>query len=83
MLVLQKDLKMEENKIYFMPGDIVKLRQQIPNAPTMIVVKKKSYIFKNKDNEESLLKGILCRWFTSEGQLQEAIFNTKDLLKIN
>lgn len=73
---------MEENKIYFMPGDMVKLRQNLPNAPTMLVVKKKTYIFKNKDSEEPALRGILCRWFTDSGQLQEAIFNTKDLLKI-
>ena len=73
---------MEENKIYFMPGDMVKLRQNLPNAPTMLVVKKKTYIFKNKDNEEPALRGILCRLFTDSGQLQEAIFNTKDLLKI-
>lgn len=82
MSVLQKDLKMEENKIYFMPGDVVKLRQKLPNSPTMLVVKKKTYIFKNKDNEEPALKGILCRWFTDNGQLQEAVFNTKDLVKI-
>ena len=82
MQVLQKDLKMEENKIYFMPGDMVKLRQNLPNSPIMLVVKKKTYIFKNKDNEEPALKGILCRWFTDNGQLQEAVFNTKDLLKI-
>jgi hypothetical protein len=33
----------------------------------MLVVKKKTYIFKNKDNEEPALKGILCRWFTDNG----------------
>ena len=36
---------MEENKIYFMPGDMVKLRQNLPNSPIMLVVKKKTYIF--------------------------------------
>ena len=82
MWVLQKDLRMEENKIYFMPGDMVKLRQNLPNAPTMLVVKKKTYIFKNKDSEEPALRGILCRWFTDNGKLQEAIFNTKDLIKL-
>ena len=34
-----KDL-METDKIYFNPGDMVTLRQDIPNKPTMIVVKK-------------------------------------------
>ena len=71
------------DRIYFMPGDIVTLRQDIPNKPKMLVVKKQTSIFKNKeDNKEPILKGIKCRWFTDSGELQEAIFNTKDLIKI-
>ena len=31
-----------EEKIYFMPGDIVTLKQDIPNKPQMIVVKKET-----------------------------------------
>ena len=41
---------MESNKIYFMPGDLVQLRQDLPNKPVMLVVKKETYVFKNKDN---------------------------------
>jgi uncharacterized protein YodC (DUF2158 family) len=49
----------------------------------MLVLKKETYIFKNKtDNKEPILKGIKCRWFTTTGELQEAVFNTKDLVKI-
>ena len=71
------------DRIYFMPGDIVTLRQDIPNKPKMLVVKKQTSIYKNKeDNKEPILKGIKCRWFTDSGELQEAIFNTKDLIKI-
>ena len=71
------------DKIFFMPGDVVTLKQNIPNKPTMLVLKKETYIFKNKtDNKEPILKGIKCRWFTSTGELQEAVFNTKDLVKI-
>lgn len=73
---------MIEERVYFMPGDKVTLRQEIPNKPIMIVVKKESYMFKNKDNNESTLKGIRCRWFTDNGFLQEAIFNTKDIIKL-
>ena len=70
------------DRIYFMPGDIVTLRQDIPNKPKMLVVKKQTSIFKNReDNKEPILKGIKCRWFTNSGELQEAIFNTKDLIK--
>lgn len=71
------------DRIYFMPGDIVTLRQDIPNKPKMLVVKKQTSIFKNReDNKEPILKGIKCRWFTDSGELQEAIFNTKDLIKV-
>ena len=72
-----------DDKIFFMPGDIVTLKQEIPNKPIMLVLKKESYTFKNnKDTREASLRGIKCRWFTKEGILQEAIFNTKDLIKI-
>lgn len=47
---------------------LVTLKQDIPNKPIMIVVKKETSIFKNKDNAE-ILKGIRCRWFTTEGLL--------------
>lgn len=75
-----------ENNIYFNAGDIVRLKQNIPNKPTMIVVKKETSVFKhNKSNIEKkpILKGIRCRWFTTTGELQESIFNTKDLELIN
>ena len=71
------------DKIFFLPGDVVTLKQNIPNKPTMLVLKKETYIFKNKtDNKEPILKGIKCRWFTTTGEMQEAVFNTKDLIKI-
>ena len=73
---------MFEEKIYFMPGDIVTIKQNIPNKPTMIVIKKEINIFKNKDEKEPILRGIKCRWFTKELEIQEAIFNTKDLIKL-
>lgn len=73
---------MIEEKIYFMPGDIVTIKQNIPNRPTMLVIKKEVNIFKNKDEKEPILRGIKCRWFTTQLQMQEAIFNTKDLIKL-
>ena len=73
---------MESNKIYFMPGDLVQLRQDLPNKPVMLVVKKETYVFKNKDDKEPALRGIKCRWFTSLGEMQEAVFNTKDVIKL-
>lgn len=31
-----------EEKVYFMPGEVVTLKQDIPNKPVMIVVKKET-----------------------------------------
>jgi len=47
----------------------------------MLVVKKETSMFKNKEGD--ILKGIRCRWFTDNGMLQENIFNTKDLIKLD
>lgn len=71
-----------EDKIYFSPGDVITLRQDIPFKPTMLVVKKETTFLRTKMPEESSLKGIKCRWFTEQGLLQEAVFNTKDLIKL-
>ena len=74
-----------EEKIYFMPGDIVTLKQDIPNKPTMIVVKKETMTIRHNNIaniSEDYFKGIRCRWFTKDGMLQEAVYNTKDLVKV-
>lgn len=77
---------MEDTNIYFNPGDLVQLRQDIPNKPTMIVVKKETSLFKHDskrlEDKRPILKGIRCRWFTSTGELQESVWNTKDLIKL-
>ena len=74
----------ENEKIYFLPGDVVTLKkhEQIPNSPTMIVVKKITKTINTQSLKGDFFQGILCRWFTNTGQLQEAPFNTKDLIKI-
>lgn len=77
---------LEEDKVYFNAGDVVQLKQDIPNKPTMIVVKKETSLFKHDskrlEDKRPILKGIRCRWFTSTGELQESVFNTKDLQKL-
>lgn len=75
---------MNNDKVYFLPGDMVTLRQEIQYKPTMYVIKKvtKSIRVGSKTNRMDLFQGILCRWFTLAGELQEAIFNTKDLIKL-
>lgn len=72
-----------EDKIYLIPGQIVTLKQDIPNKPLMIVVKKETSLFKNNiEDKKSVLKGIRCRWFTNSGELQEAVWSTKDLILV-
>lgn len=76
---------MENNvteKVFFKPGDVVTLRQDIPNKPTMVVVRKETTIFKD-EFQNTQLRGIRCRWFTINGEMQEATWSTKDLIKIN
>ena len=72
--------------VYFVPGQIVTLKQDIPNKPLMLVVKKETSLFKHDvkkmEDKKSALIGIRCRWFTTTGELQEAIFSTKDLILV-
>lgn len=71
-----------EMKQFFLPGDMVTLRQALPNKPTMLVVKKVTKTIRTEHLRGDFFQGILCRWFTSTGQLQEAVYNTKDLVKL-
>lgn len=74
-----------EDKQFLNPGELVTLKQDIPYKPTMIVVKKETSVFKHQkkiDDKRPILIGIKCRWFTKNGELQEAIFSTKDLIKL-
>ena len=75
-----------EQKIFLNPGEIVTLKQDIPNKPVMIVVKKETSIFKHDikrlNDKKPILIGLRCRWFTTTGELQEATFSTKDLVKV-
>lgn len=51
-----------ETKQFFLPGDIVTLRQEIPNKPTMIVVKKVTKTIRlSNDIKNDFFQGILCR----------------------
>ena len=70
-----------EDNIYFNPGDIVELKQDIPYKPKMVVIKKVTSIFKHdkKEDKKAVLLGIKCMWFTKDGLYQENIFNTKDI----
>ena len=75
-----------EDKIFLNPGEIVTLKQDIPNKPVMLVVKKETSVCKHDskrlNDKKPILIGIRCRWFTTTGELQEATFSTKDLIKV-
>ena len=73
---------MEDIKQYFLPGDLVTLRQNIKNVPEMYVIKKVSKTIAISGIKGDYFQGILCRWFTTDGTLQEAVYNTKDLKKL-
>ncbi len=47
----------------------------------MIVYRIERSIMRNA-NGRDILKGCRCRWFTTDGHLQEAIFSTKDLVLV-
>lgn len=79
-----------EEKIYFGPGDMVQLRQDLPNKPIMMVVRKETALIKqkpefpgDKENTKTIFVGIRCMWFTENQELKDAVFNTKDLEKLN
>lgn len=74
---MNNNYNIPEEKTYFQPGDMCQIKQDIPNKPKMFVVKVERSIIENP-----YLRGIKCRWFTDNGFLQEAIFSTKDLIKI-
>jgi hypothetical protein len=43
------------------------LKHDLPNKPVMMVVRKETSIFKNTG--DNILRGIRCRWFTTDGTL--------------
>ena len=71
-----------DEKIYFVPGQKVTLRQDIPNKPIMLVHRVERSIIRNED-KNALRKGVEVRWFTDNGFLQEAVFSTKDLILVD
>lgn len=78
---------MLEKKIFFHEGDVVELKQNIPNKPIMIVgTVIKSTRSNDSENVMSYTKpvllGVKCYWFTTSLEIQEKTFNTKDLVKL-
>lgn len=73
----------ENEKIYFVAGDLVEVRHEIENKPKMFVTDKIIKSIKDKDgNVESVFLGLKCKWYDKNQVLHEAIFSTKDLKHI-
>ena len=71
------------SKVFFVPGDIVKVRhKQLKNIPLMYVVEKVTRSYKHNEETVNSFKGIKCRWFNVQGDLCEAVFSSKDLEKV-
>lgn len=68
----------EQDKVFYIPGDIVTLKHDLPCKPTMLVTE----VVTSKIKSQNTFKGIKCIWFTSNFALQESIFSTKDLVKL-
>lgn len=50
-----------ETKQFFLPGDIVTIRQDISNKPDMIVVRKVTKTIRTNDTKNDFFQGIMCR----------------------
>lgn len=73
----------ENEKIYFVAGDLVEVRHEIENKPKMFVTDKIIKSIKDKDgNVESVFLGLKCKWYDKNQVLHEAIFSTKDLIHV-
>lgn len=68
-------------RIYFSPGDVVQVKQNIANKPEMIV-KSVDKMSSPGGNDGSSLLGVTCIWFDNTLALQKFRFNTKDLEKV-
>ena len=66
-----------DRDMFFSPGDVVVLRQDIDYKPRMIV---KSIDKMSETHEKPKLIGITCQWFNVNMELQTARFSTKDLI---
>lgn len=72
-----------DEKVFFVPGDLCQVKHDLPMKPTMYVVEKLTRSMVSKDGEKSsVFIGIKCRWFDINMVLREAVFSTKDLIHV-
>lgn len=76
--------ELDEQKIFFNPGDLCQVKHNVDNRPIMWVLEKTTRSIYNKDTneKENIFLGIKCRWFDNNKVLHEELFSTKDLIKV-
>lgn len=77
--------ELDDNKVFFNPGDLCVVKHHVNNVPVMWVVEKSTRSLFNKDTneKENIFLGIKCRWFDKNEVMHEELFSTKDLIKVN
>jgi hypothetical protein len=75
----EKALRPRMEKIFFSSGDIVTIKHDIPNKPSMIVQSIDKLPVSSGDRVALL--GVTCIWFSTDLKLQKSRFSTKDIIK--
>jgi len=73
-------LRPKREKVFFAPGNTVKVKHDIENVPSMVVSKVDKITMAEKTTG-AVLQGITCFWFDKDQRYQTQRFNTKDLIK--
>jgi len=70
----------DTEKVYFVPGDIVRVKHDLEYRPKMLVqsVDKATMTA----DRGGMLLGVTCIWFNTMGEVQKHRFSTKDILKV-
>lgn len=70
-------------QLFYTPGDIVTIRHNVPNKFVGWIVEKVNRNVKNTEGSyDNLFVGMKVRWFNNNGDLQEAVISTKDLMLV-
>lgn len=75
-----RELRPRMEKIFFSAGDLVTLKQELPNKPVMLVQTVDKIPMKEGDRVSLL--GVTCIWFSVDHAMHKCRFNTKDIKKV-
>jgi uncharacterized protein YodC (DUF2158 family) len=69
--------------VYFNSGDVVQIKQDLPNKPLMVVSNIQKARSNSSEDTKPVLIGVNCFWFTKDYLYQERLFSTKDLEQVD